>query len=94
MAAEDKESQAPRPRIMLLKLNSSDHVDLLYRRRFNLKSKGYTNIYITRDLPLQEREAQRKLREELQQKGKDTHIFRGRVVERKERTKMKLVRNE
>ena len=86
MAAEDKESQVPRPRIMLLKLNSSDHVDLLYRRRFNLKSKGYTNIYITRDLPPQEREAQRKLREELQQKGKDTHIiFRGRVVEMKER---------
>ena len=96
MAAEGKKSgkeeQEPRPKIMLLKLNSSDHVDLLYRRRFNLKSKGYTNIYITRDLPPQEREVQRKLREELHQKREGHAHHFPREGRGKEGTKMKLVR--
>lgn len=82
--AGKEENEKQKPRIMLLKLTSSDHVSMLYNRRFNLKSKGFSNIYITRDLPPQEREVQRRLREELREKGKTTHIiYRGKVVERR-----------
>lgn len=48
------EKDKKKPRILLMKLSSSDEVDLLFRRRFNLKSKGFDNIYITRDLSPQE----------------------------------------
>ena len=79
---EEKDKQ--KPNIILVKLTSSDHASLLYNRRFNLKSKGFPNIYITKDLPPQERQEQRRLREELRQKGRETHvIYRGKVVERK-----------
>ena len=85
---EEKEADGQkgkqRPKIMLLKLGSSEQADMIFRRRFNLKSKGFVNTYITRDLPPKEREEQRKLRAELQEKGKATHvIFRGKVVERR-----------
>ena len=54
---------------------------MLYKSRFNLKEKGYPNTYITRDLSLEERERQKKLRQELVQKGKDSHkISGGKVV--------------
>ena len=32
-----------KPRILLLKLRSKEHVELLYKRRFDLKSKGIEN---------------------------------------------------
>ena len=71
------------PRIMLLKLRSSEEVELIFKRRFNLKSHGYANTYISRDLSPLEREEQRKLRQELQEKGRDAYvIFRGKVVPR------------
>ena len=80
----DEQKGKQRPKIMLLKLGSSEQADMIFRRRFNLKSKGFANTYITRDLPPKEREEQRKLRAELQEKGKATHvIFRGKVVERR-----------
>ena len=70
-----------KPRLLLVKLESKEQVEKLLKERFSLKDKGYPNIYITRDLPLEEREKQRKLRAELQQKGRDTHkIVRGKVV--------------
>ena len=78
------EVQGNKPRIMMLKLCSKEEVDTLYRRRFDLKSKGIENTYITKDLDPEEREKQRKLREEWIKKGKDTHvIYRGKVVVRK-----------
>ena len=70
-----------RPRLMLVKLETKEQVEKLLSERLSLKDRGYPNIYITRDLPLKEREKQRKLRAELKLKGKDTHkIVRGKVV--------------
>ena len=77
------ESQATKPRLMLIKLKEKGHVDMLIRRRIHLKEVGFPNVYLTRDLPPEEREVQKKLREELKNKGKETHkIFRGKVVPR------------
>ena len=70
-----------KPRLLLVKLESKEQVGELFKERFSLKDKGFPNIYITKDLPLEEREKQRKLRAELKLKGKDTHkIVRGKVV--------------
>ena len=80
----EKRKEKTRPRILLLRLGSREHVEVLYNRRFDLKRKGIENIYITKDLPPEEREKQRKLREEWNRKGRETHVIsRGRVVERK-----------
>lgn len=66
---------------MLVSLKKKEDVDMLMKERRNLTKVGFSNVYLTRDLPPGEREEQRKLREELQRKGKDTHrIFRGKVV--------------
>lgn len=73
-----------KPRIILVRLGTRQQADLLYNRRFNLKSRGFENTYITRDLPPKEREEQRKLREEWKEKGRESHvIYRGKVVERR-----------
>ena len=82
---EDKEADGQkgkqRPKIMLLKLGSSEQADMIFRRRFNLKSKNFVSTYIMKDLPPKEREEQRKLRVEVQEKGKAAHIiFQGKVV--------------
>ena len=69
-----------RPRLLLVKLRSRDEAEKLLKERFSLKEKGFPNTYITRDLPLEEREKQRKLRAELHQKGKDTHKIVGDKV--------------
>ena len=80
----EQQKQDAKPRIMLIKLSSKDQVETMYKRRFDLKSKGIENTYITKDLDPEERAKQRKLREEWHQKGRETHvIYRGRVVERK-----------
>ena len=64
-------------------LKLKENVDELFKRRMKLKDVGFVNIYISRDLPREERELQKKLRMELAEKGKETHvIFRGRVVPR------------
>ena len=69
---------------MLVGLKKKEDVDMLIKERWNLSKVGFSNIYITRDLTPEQREEQKKLREELASKGKDTHrIFRGRVVPRK-----------
>ena len=58
-------------------------VDILMQRRTNLNKVGFPNVYLTRDLPPEEREEQKILMQELKDKGKDTHkIFRGKVVPR------------
>ena len=70
-----------KPRLLLVKLETKDQLETPMKERFTLKERGYPNIYVTKDLPLEERERQRKLRAELQEKGKDTHkIVRGRIV--------------
>ena len=58
----------------------------LMKLRHFLKNSGFANIYKSRDLPPEEREIQRKLREELKVKGRTTHcLFRGRVVPKDQR---------
>ena len=80
---EQAASSDGKPRLLMIKLKEKEHVSQLIRRRTQLKEVGYPNIYLTKDLSLEERAAQKRLREELQQKGKETHkIFRGRVVPR------------
>ena len=81
--ADSTNSETARPRLMLVKLRKKECVDLLMKKRLKLKDVGFSNVYITRDLPPEEREAQKQLRQELAEKGKDTHrIFRGKVVPR------------
>ena len=70
-----------KPRLIMIKLKDRDVVNQLIKRRTQLKEVGYPNVYLTKDLSPEEREVQKKLREELLQKGKVTHtIFRGKVV--------------
>lgn len=79
--AENENIVDRRPRLLLVKFQTKEDADMLYKSRFNLKDKGYPNTYITRDLSLEERERQKKLRQELVQKGKDSHkISGGKVV--------------
>ena len=73
--------EVSKPRLLLVKLKRKEDVEHLLRLRWYLKDAGFPNIYMTRDLPPEEREVQRKLRDELKRKGKDSHrIFRGQVV--------------
>ena len=72
-----------KPRLMMVKLKSKSTVDELIKKRTHLKDVGFPNVYVTRDLSPEERAVQRVLREELNQKGRDTHvIFRGKVIPR------------
>ena len=73
-----------KPRLLLVRLKDKEPVDALIKRRTQLKDKGFPNVYLTRDLAPDEREVQKKLRAELVEKGKDSHmIFRGKVVPRR-----------
>ena len=73
-----------KPRLMLVRVKNKEQVDVLIKRRTQLKDKGFPNVYLTRDLSHEEREVQKKLRAELEAKGKDTHvIFQGKVIRRK-----------
>ena len=73
----------PKPRLMLIKLKRKECVDDLIKRRTKLKDVGFPNVYLTRDLSPEERAKHKSLRDELEQKGRSTHvIFRGRVVPR------------
>ena len=54
-----------------------------FKHRTILRDVGFSNIYFTKDLSFEERLEQKKLREELNSKGKDTNkIFRGKVIPR------------
>ena len=78
---ENSRDTTPRPRLMLIKLQEKECVEVLIKKRLTLKDVGFPNTYITRDLPPEEREKQKQLRQELVEKGKSTHrIFRGKVV--------------
>lgn len=82
-SGEQGTTSGGKPRLMMLKLKEKEQVDNLIKRRTYLKEAGFPNVYLTRDLTPEEREIQRTLREELKQKGKETHrIFRGKVVPR------------
>ncbi|KAF0306583.1 hypothetical protein FJT64_021941 [Amphibalanus amphitrite] len=75
---------AAKKRLMLLKLREKEHVNELIRKRTLLRDVGFPNVYLTRDLSPEEREQEKALREELEKKGRTTHvIFRGRVVPRR-----------
>ena len=77
------ENVRPKPRLMLIRVKNKEHVDALIKQRTQLKEKGFPNVYLTRDLTPEEREVQKKLRAELEEKGKDSHvIFRGKVIPR------------
>ena len=81
-----REEPGTKPRLLLVTLQSTDQVEQVYQKRFGLKEAGLTNIYVTKDLPPVEREAQRKLRQELAAKGRDKYcIFRGSVILREDR---------
>ena len=43
-------------RLLLVKLQSQDQVEKLIEERLKLKVNGFPNTYITRNLPLAERE--------------------------------------
>ena len=59
------------------------HVDSMIRKRTNLKNVGFPNIYLTKDLSPEERATEKRLREEVIKKGKDSYtIFRGQIVPR------------
>ena len=72
---------AGRPRLMLIKFRDKESVNKFIKRRTKLRHVGCPNIYATRDLSPNEREIQRKLRQELLEKGKTTHhLFRGKIL--------------
>ena len=80
----ENEVYTPKPRLMLIKLKEKVNVDVLFKNRMKLKDRGFPNVYITRDLPPEERETQKRLRQEWMEKGKESHmIFRGKVILRK-----------
>lgn len=82
-----KKNESGKPRLMLVRVKDRNVVEQLYKKRFRLKDEGFQNTYLTRDLTPEEREVQKKLREELARKGKETHkIFRGAVIPREEAT--------
>ena len=62
--------------LMLIRVKEKEHVNILIKRRTNLRDKRFSNIYITRNLTTEEIKTQWKqrveLETELQVKGKDT----------------------
>ena len=78
----DSERQS-RPRLLLVRFEKKEHADLVLSNRFGMREAGFKNMYINKDLSKEQREQEWKLRAELKEKGKDTHmIFRGRVIPR------------
>ena len=76
-------SNTGKPRLVLVKFETKEDASKMFQKRFQLKEAGYWNVYINRDLSMEERERQHKLRVELREKGRETHkIFQGRVVPR------------
>ena len=73
----------PKSRLLLIKVVGRENVEDLLSKRRNLSMLGFPNIYLTRDLAPEERQAERELRQELKQKGRENcRIFRGKVVSR------------
>ena len=82
-SAVNPSERQTRPRLLLVRFEKKEHADLVLKRRFGLREAGFPNKYINKDLPREQREAVRKLRQELKENGKDAFkIFRGRVVPR------------
>ena len=80
----ERADNVKKSRLLLLKLKEKEHVNELMKRRTKLREVGFSNVYLTKNLSPEEREEERALREELEKKGKATHvIFRGKVVPRK-----------
>ena len=80
-ASTDISKSDPKARLLRVTVTEEKHVDYLIRYRTYMKEVGFKNIYLTRDTPPEKREEERKLREELERAGKQTHkIFRGQVI--------------
>ena len=76
--------EVTRPRLLLVRFEKKEHAELVLNNRFGMREAGFKNMYINKDLSKEQRENERKLRKELKEKGRDTHmIFRGRVVPRR-----------
>ena len=79
----ENEEHEPKPRLMLVRLKKKESVEALMSKRWDLRKVGFENVYLSRDLSPEEREVQKKLRQELAEKGRDNYrIFRGKVVPR------------
>ena len=75
----------PKARLLRVTVTEEKHVDYLIRYRTYMKEVGFNNIYLSRDIPPEKREEERKLREELERAGKQTHkIFRGQIIPRQQ----------
>ncbi|KAF0314405.1 Transmembrane protein 70, mitochondrial [Amphibalanus amphitrite] len=73
-------------RLMLIRVKEKEHVDILIKRRTQLRDKGFPNIYITRDLTPEERESQRKQRAELE--AELQVVYRGPLTGQMKRLKV------
>ena len=62
--------ESTKHRLMMIKLKDRETVDKLMARRTWLHKVGFSNIYLTRDLPMEERLEQKKQREELREELK------------------------
>ena len=82
-SSDNENDGGPKARLMLVKLKSKKHANILFRYRTRLKDAGFPNVYLTKDMTAEEREKQRNLREELARVGRDKYtIFRGEIVPR------------
>ena len=83
LGKKQEPAEKAKPRLMMVKLKNKEGVNKLIKRRTQLRNVGFSNTYLTRDLSAEERQEQKKLREELNRKGKEAYkIFRGRIVPR------------
>ena len=80
-----KEEEDSKPRLLLVRLKNKEHVDIMLKKRKLLRtnSPGLGPVFLTPDLTLEERKRAQELKQELEEKGKETHrVFRGKVVKR------------
>ena len=83
LGRKPEHAEKAKPRLMMVKLKHKEGVNKLIKRRTHLRHVGFSNTYLTRDLSVEERQEHKRLREELNRKGKEDYkIFRGRIVPR------------
>ena len=78
----EDEGEDPKPRLMLVRLRRKEDVDDLIKSRYDLRYVGFSNVYLTRDMTPEEREAHRKMREEKGEKSQRANSSQGNVVPR------------
>ena len=78
-----KKDKDEKPRLLLVRLKSKEHVNMLLKKRKMLRQNapGLGPVFLTADLTPDERKREHELKQELEEKGKETHrVFRGKVV--------------